>query len=125
LVRRLRAETSGQSGRTLLDLLPHKWQEPEETVALRDRIMVLSREWEGHVAEIAQLRDRTAVLSRDWEGHVAEIAGLREYIAKLEVASRAWEAAYREIKASRSWRITAPLRKGLDILSPGRSKGGA
>jgi hypothetical protein len=125
LVRRLRAETGGQLGGTLLDLLPHKWQEPEEAVGLRDRITVLSNEWEGHVAEIAQLRDRIAVLSNEWEGHVAEIVQLRDRIAGLDVASRAWETAYREIKASMSWRITAPLRKAFDVLSPGRSKNDA
>jgi hypothetical protein len=101
LIQESNAKGCGETGITLLSELQDQSQ--NDRPALQERIAALNAGWQQQEAELVRLRDRVALLSAEWERHQVEIR-------ELEAARKSWESAYHEVKASLSWRITAPLR---------------
>jgi SAM-dependent methyltransferase len=106
-IRESDAKTCAEAGSALLAELRDRSEDDGPTQ--QDRIAELTAGWEWRGAELVRLQDRVTLLSAEWERHQVERA-------ELEAARKSWESAYHEVKASLSWRITAPLRA---VFGPG------
>lgn len=79
------------------------------------------------MAEAARVREKLIQdnvwlwneISRDRAWHTEETAGLRARVADLDGGISKLSASLKAIELSRSWRITAPLRKGTEVLRRG------
>lgn len=68
------------------------------------------------VLEIARLRDALAQAHAEASRNADEVSALRARIERLSAASESAEDALHEIRASTSWRATAPIRRASDLL---------
>jgi hypothetical protein len=94
------ADTTSYLGGSLLDLLGHRRQDHD----------------------VAWMRERISVLSDAYNTQQAEISQLRQHANRMEADCHHWANAYREMQASMSWRITAPLRKVVRPIYEARKR---
>lgn len=96
-----RAHEAASLGGALLQQLHQMHEEDDHIRWLKSRVQVLDAEFHRDQAQIQRLNE------------IVNAAGLQHSSTEAEH----WKREYDAVKSSLSWRITAPLRFGLDLLT--------
>lgn len=96
----------------LLQRFDHQWVQTKEGVAQTQRLVAETATRSEHAESLGQQSLNIAHGASDRAGHAEAIASrAMELASRTEIALMQTEQALRDIHRSRSWRITAPLRR--------------